>query len=186
MSSDDSVSFPNMNYKPFSYRPTTNSFPIDPQILIADDENALRNHVDILGWQFFQARNEILDTLTKLGEDQVYREKLGTIKAAKLEAFAKLDPKSRDVALSLAEEAMNHLIDRVAQTIGCDNRGYGGDLCIEHHIECRVFKIVGANANGVKLKKVAKCVITGDAQVTLGGSFGRWLNMFGARPSKNG
>lgn len=169
--------YPNTSYPPFSMRKIT-SYPIDGIALIEDRTNELQNHVDILGWHLFRARNDILETFSKLGEDAAFRAKLGTIKASKFETFANLDSRTQKIALGLAEEAMNHLIDRTAQTLGSGYRGYAGGLCIEYHIESRVLKIIDANDDGVKLKKIAKCVITDDRQGTLGGAFGRWLNMF--------
>lgn len=178
MAKDEDQSFPDISLKPFSMIRGA-PYPISGDQLVIDNENALRNHVDILGCQFFQARNDILKELAKLGDDSEYRAKLGKTKAAKLEAFSALPKVQRDIALALAEVAMNHLIDRVAQTIGCAERNYPGGYWIEYKIESQVSKIIDTGHAGIKLKKVTKQVITGDSQVTLGSSYGRWLNTFG-------
>ena len=106
---------------------------------------------------------------------------MGKVKAAKFEKFAALSEEQRAVAVQLAEEAMNQLIDRAAQSVSGDVRNYPGGYWIEFEIKAVVYKILGYGDNGAKLKKVASQLMTGDSQCTLASSFGRWLNKFGVK-----
>jgi hypothetical protein len=172
--------FPDPRFQAFQQRrPNTYSVPGDE--LLNDKANAVRNFADIYGAEFFQARDDITVQLKKLGEDQAFRAKLGTVKAARFEKFAALPDEHRAVAVQLAEEAMNQLIDRVAQSVAGDVRNYPGGYWIEFEIRAVVYKILGFGPNGPKLKKMATQLMTGDPKVTLGGSFGRWLNRFGGK-----
>lgn len=148
MSQDHEEDFPNVQCRPFSVQ-RIRPFPLDGNQLVADHENAVRNHADILGCMFFHGRDDILAELAVLGSNSDYRAKLGKVKAAKLERFAAMPEEQREIALGLAEEAMNHMIDRVAQAIACGIRGYPDNYCIEYKIESQVSKIVGAGVNGV-------------------------------------
>lgn len=178
-------SFPDLRFQAFQQRhPTEYSVPGDE--LLIDKENAVRNFADIYGARFFQARDDIALQLRKLGEDETFRAKLGTVKASRFEKFAALPDEQRAVAVQLAEEAMNQLIDRVAQSVACDVRNYPGGYWIEFEIKAIVYKVLGFGQNGPKLKKVGTQLMTGDPKVTLGSSFGRWLNKFGTKRNTNG
>jgi hypothetical protein len=61
-------------------------------------------------------------------------------KLLSMEQFAYLPEEHRVVALQVAEVAMNNLIDRVAQSIGCDVRDYPGGYWIEFEIKAVVCK----------------------------------------------
>src|SRR5476649_859557 len=83
--------FPDPAFKPFSTRRIP-PFPVAAENLVADRENELRNHIDVLGCQLFQARDDILSTLERLGANSAYRAQLGSLKAGEIEAFASLSP----------------------------------------------------------------------------------------------
>lgn len=172
--------FPDRSVKPFRLVRLCH-YPVHGDQMIATPEDALKNHVDILGCQFFQARDDVLAELEALSSDADYRAKLGNTNAAKFEAIASLPDEQQQVALALAEEALNCLINRVVQTLGGEERNYPGGYVINYKIEAQVSKITGASSNGVKLKKVARQLITGDKKDTLLTSFGRLLNSFGRR-----
>jgi hypothetical protein len=178
--SNPDQSFPDLNFPPFQVR-SPSAYAVHGDELLADKSNILKNFADIYGAQFFQARDDIILQLTKIGEDSKFRSKLGKVKAAKFEKFAALSEEQRAIAVHLTEEAMNQLIDRVAQAVSCDVRNYPGGYWIEFEIKAVVYKILGFSANGPKLKKVAAQVMTGDPKSTLASSFGRWLNKFTAK-----
>jgi hypothetical protein len=177
--------FPDTRFQPFQERRPL-SYGIHGDELLADKEHALANFCDILGAEFFQGRDDICVQLLKLGEDGAFREKLGTVNAAKYEAFAALPPEHQAIAVDVAREAMNQLIRRVAQSIACDVRGFPGEYWVEWQIKAVLYKVLSIGESGPKLKKVATQAITGDPKGTLASSFGRWLNKFGVRRSADG
>jgi hypothetical protein len=172
--------FPDTTIKPFRIRRRCH-FPLTVEQIAADRDGETQNHVDALGCQLFQARDDILDTFERLAVDAEYRGKLGASGAAKFDALSRLEPNARAAALAVAEDAMNRLIDATAQTLGVGETSYSDEFhYIEYRIESRLFKIVDAISDRVKVKALARCVIT-DEKSVLANSFGRWLNMFGAR-----
>lgn len=177
--------FPNLSYPPFQER-SPSAYAVHGDELLADKDNALKNFADIFGAKFFQARDDITMQLIKLGEDSEFRAKLGKVKAERFEKFSALSDEQRAVAVQLAEESMNLLIDRVAQSISCDVRDYPGGYWVEFEIKAVIYKVLGFNSNGPKLKKICSQIMTGDPKVTLGSSFGRWLNKFGKKQASDG
>jgi hypothetical protein len=172
--------FPDKGLKPFSTWRIP-KFPAPGEALVAESEARLQNHLDVFGCMLFQSRDDILDTFLALAEDPAYRAKLGTLKAKEFDALSKLSEPDRALAMSVAELALNRLIDQVAGHLSVGARAYPGDFCVEYSIDSIVLKITGANANGVKLKKLAKIRISEQSSSKVAGCFGRWLNIFGRR-----
>ena len=178
MSEANAESFPDKRFKPFSLCRIPR-FPVPGEALVAESDAKLQNHLDVFGCMLFQSRDDILDTIQALTDDSSYRAKLGTVKSREFDAFSQLSEADRDIALSVAELALNRLIDQVAGHLSVGARAYPGDYCVEYSIDSIVLKITGASEDGVKLKKLAKVRISEDSSSDLAGCFGRWLNMFG-------
>ncbi|APV48320.1 hypothetical protein BWI17_00650 [Betaproteobacteria bacterium GR16-43] len=178
MSYASSQPFPDKAAKPFSLWRIPN-YTIPVEVLVTDSDEKTQSHVDVLGCQLFQSRNDILETLKALAEDASYRSKLGAVKAREVEALSKLSAPDREAALAVAELAMNRLIEQFAGTLAVGHRAYPGNHCIEYRIDSEVLRIIGATADGPKFKKLGQCSISADSSSPLAASFGRWLNKFG-------
>jgi hypothetical protein len=176
MAATRSDTFPHRDAKPFRIQRRTN-YSVPADVLIADEANRQTNFEDILGAGYFQARNDILAEYRALLTDVAYRAKLGTIIGQKIDEIAQLDSKSQDLALRLAEMAMDRLIERIDSELTGSIRDYPGGFWIEFELKAVVYKILGFNANGPKLKKVFTHVL--DSSASIKNKYGRWLNQFG-------
>jgi hypothetical protein len=156
--------FPPRDAKPFRMQRRTN-YAIPAEVLIADEANRQTNFEDILGAGYFQARNDVLAEYRALLTDVAYRAKLGTIKGQKIDEIAQLDLKSQDLALRLAEMSMDRLIERIDSELTGSIRDYPAGYWIEFERKAVLYKILGFNANGPKLKKVLTHVL--DSSVSI-------------------
>jgi hypothetical protein len=176
MQEHQASTFPDLSVKPFRMRRLP-AFPLSGEQIAQDVENVAQNHVDVIGCVLFQARDDTLDTFKALAQNEQYRSKLGRQPSAPFSALAELSPEAQQVALSIAELGMNRMIEACAAHFAAGERALPGDYCLEYKIDSQLTKIVGANANGVKLKAVSRAAVT-DALLE---TFGRWLRMFGKR-----
>ncbi|MCS4293201.1 hypothetical protein M2375_001418 [Comamonas sp. BIGb0152] len=170
--------FPDRSIKPFRTGRIPN-YPVSGDQLLADTENRVQNHADILGCALFQSRNDILSTLAVLVQDEDYRAKFGKANSEPFAALAELPPESQAAAMKIAELAMNRLIEAMVGELAAGERALPGDYCVSYKLEAQLEKITGATANGVKLKKVDKCTILDANQSVLPASFNSWLQRFG-------
>lgn len=180
MKDSGSQAFPDRQVKPFALSRVPD-FPVSADDLVAESPERVQNHADVLGAMLFQSRDDILATFRALAEDPAYRAKLGALKAKEFEDLGKLSPTDQATALSIAELAMNRLIESFAGHLSVGARAFPGNHCIEYSIDSIVLAITAANESGVKLKKLATCRISEDSSSKLAGSFGRWLRVFGPR-----
>ncbi len=104
--------FPNQNGKPFLLW-SLPKFPKTAMEVVADPEHLQQNLIDILGCGFFQRRDDILAYIRLLADDEQYRSKLGTLKRKPYDALAGLDDADQQIALAIAEGAMDCLIEQI-------------------------------------------------------------------------
>jgi hypothetical protein len=175
---DATAPFPDRELKPFvTWR--LPRFEVPAERLIADSDMKAQDHIDTLGAMLFQSRDDILDTFKVLATDAAYRARLGKIKAKEFDALSTLEADQRATALSIAEMALNRMIEQVVGHLAAGARAYPGAYCIEYTIDSVVKKITDADSNGVRLESVGKCRISEGTE--LSSSFRRWLAMFGRR-----
>ena len=170
--------FPERSVKPFrlSRIPT---WPLSGRELETDQANATRNHADVLGCSLFQTRDDVLSTFAALAEDETYRAKLGSVNAAPFTALAALTPEHRSTALTIAELAMNRMIEAFAHALATGEHTLPGNYSLEYRVETRLFKSSGTAARN---KQVGACTLVDGDQETLLDAFKRWLSLFGNRP----
>jgi hypothetical protein len=165
-------SFPNRDAKPFSLWSIPH-FPKSASEVISDPGNLHENMIDILGCELFQRRDDILAYIRLLVEDDQFRSKLGTIKRRPYDALANLNDVEKEIALTIAQNAMDCLIEQISGML-CDAPSwYEEGYAIQYKLEGRILSF-----DGKKYKTIARHQLGGGSQGILAKSFGRWLNIF--------
>ncbi|ASF48415.1 hypothetical protein [Methylovulum psychrotolerans] len=167
--------FPDPNVKPFSLwsRP---HYPKSVAELLADSDNLQQNLFDFLGCELFQCRDDIEAYLRLLVDDPQFRSKLGTMKRGSYDALASLDKAEQEIALAIAVNAMEYLIEQVSGILNDAPTLLEENYSLQYKLQARILSF-----DGKKYKVVAQKHLWGGAQCLLGRSFGRWLNMFHTR-----
>jgi hypothetical protein len=128
--------------------------------------------VDNFGHWLFWIRNRSLDAARCFVEQELSRQKLGTIRRRPYEAVAAMLPEQREAALKLAKETLDGFLERLLWALG--DEGIDSRLDDRHAYRFRI---------QTEIVDVETGAIIEDKPINRGGSFfgknwGRWLNRF--------
>lgn len=170
--------FPDLNIRPFRLERSA-KHRIQGDELVSNGDLKEERYADILGAEFFQARDDILSEIRAFLDYAEYRKKLGSIRTPPFDALSEVDEVMQANALKIAEFAMDQLIRRTAQTLECSIRNYPGDYWVEFEVLATTYKVTDLKSSGPKLKKVETVKVTSLDNLRLSSSYGRWVNSFG-------
>lgn len=155
--------------KPPSVAGTFEELPLDP-------EERREAFVEFLGQHLFSLRNQRLAAIRRLVESAESRNRLGTIRRLPYEAVAALDPSEQQVAIGLAQSAIDLFMQDLLgllQNIGPDVR-LGEAHALRYRLWLEVIELAGEDD-----PVVADALVNRDTKCALESYFGRWLNKYG-------